>query len=573
MMAKHWPGGLILLLLSLAVMHLPTLSLERIRDDHYVLELCRTISWSRLLVDGFRFPREDFGNPWWISHEEICHFFRPLVLASFKLPIALFGPCDFLHRVGNLFLHMLASLGLYFVLRRLCRSSRAALLGTAFWAFSYLNQWAVMWIVARKELMVGAFLLWAFWAHLAHRPGLRLLLALGAMFSGEHGAAFPLLVVAWDLLAPMEATGLPFSFALAHERFRRHLSSWLPLFLALGAYLCIRTLALGGLRIPPPPYFWPPDVLASWGFYAMKILLWATSLAWHNFFMDRPFFTLWLDHPWTALLMALGTLAILRWAHGLSRHPRLFSTALLMSFLVFLPFLPLPAMPIYLYSPLAFFALAVATALDGAIEAGEGGKAFRRALAALVLLNLLASMIWTWSGWMQRFAYPVEVLPKVRALVADVDPRRPILLVDCSPHAMSLPWLLARDTGRPSARVAVLTMCDHWKHEAGPTLSWRKDGSLVVENREHPWWGTVTERKLSFFNEGLVRRGATLAGPWFDVTLEELAPEAPLEARGRRFYSTEPGVVRMGVRFREGERPVVILFLEGKPLRLRRGGS
>ena len=68
---------LVAVTILLFAVHWPTLQLGRLRDDIYILQKCESYTWDRLLLQGFRFPRTDFGNPWWVTQDDIAHFFRP----------------------------------------------------------------------------------------------------------------------------------------------------------------------------------------------------------------------------------------------------------------------------------------------------------------------------------------------------------------------------------------------------------------------------------------------------------------------------------------------------------------
>ena len=577
--AQLWWKGFAFHVLVLAILfflaHIPTLQLGRIRDDIYVLSKCENYSWEKLLLEGFHFPREDFGNPWWIEKKDIAHFFRPLVLASFKLPIEFFGDCDLLHRSSNLLIHLASCTLLIIIGRRLFCTSTAAYLAAFYYAFTLHNQWTVMWMVARKELLVGFLLLLAFYFHLRQRSYCTLATLLLAMTAGEHAVAFPFLIVVWDSLSPLSSYPKDSSSLKSHlarvvrERWKLW-SSYLGLLLA---YILIRHLMLGGMPLPPSPYFTHPLEPGAFSFYLLKKLLFASALTIQVLFIDRPVMTLWLDHPSLLVLSIVLSLAVLIWAYYTAKNKALYLTLLAMSLVAFLPFTPMVAMPIYLYSPLLFFCLAFGAALDGVLllpthERSQSQRGLLFAVMAVITLHFVGTFVWTWGRFNEKFHYPKEVLPLILEEIGD---RERVFLIDMPPHALPLPHLIQESLNRPGKDIAVLSLHvpqkigDHARIERIDKRSFR------VKNKANPYFETPTERALAFVPNNSIREGRVIDRGWYEIELEELSPAPAKAERGKRFFTKEGGVKSLLLRLKEGSpKPAVIAFRNQRPHRIEK---
>ena len=565
----RWYGlwfHLIAVTILLFAVHWPTLQLGRLRDDIYILQKCESYTWDRLLLQGFRFPRTDFGNPWWVTQDDIAHFFRPLVLTSFKLPIEVFGTCDTLHRVSNVLFHLVTSFLLIFVGRRLFKSRVAAMVPAFYFAFSLHNQWTVMWLVARKELLVGLFLLTAFFFHLKERLIPSLVAMLLAMTAGEHAVSFPFIVVLWDLFNPLSEENLSIK-EICQRRWKR----WLSYASLLLTYIVARHILLGGLPLPPAPYFTHPLKPGAFAFYLLKKIQFAAALVIQVLFIDRPIMTIWLDHLWTLLLSIFLTVSILFWGHYVARNKRLYLALLALTLMAFMPFTPMVAMPIYLYSPMIFFSLAVGAALDGVLihrprARTQAQRGFLFAVMAVITVHFIGSFVWTWGRFNKKFNYPLEVLPQVTQFVKETPNTSRVLLVDVPPHAIALPHLLQGTTDFQGKDIVILSMLVDKTGQKYGELTKVDERTIALEGKE-PYFGTPTSRALAFVPEGVIKKGATIDREWMTVTLAELGPPPPLNARGHRFFTNEPGVKTLVVRLKENERPpLVIAFRHLKPV-------
>ena len=487
------------------------------------------------------------------------------MLTSFKLPIEFFGTCDTLHRVSNVLFHLTTSFLLILVGHRLFKSRVAAMVPAFYFAFSLHNQWTVMWLVARKELLVGLFLLTAFFFHLKEKLLPSLIALLLAMTAGEHAVAFPFIVVLWDLFNPLSEESVPLK-EICQQRWKR----WLSYAGLLFTYIVARHILLGGLPLPPAPYFTHPLKPGAFAFYLLKKIQFAAALVIQVLFIDRPVMTLWLNHLWTLLLSIFLTISILIWGHYVARVKRLYLALLAITVMAFMPFTPMVAMPIYLYSPMMFFSLAVGAALDGVLvhrpkARTQAQRGFLFTVMAVITVHFIGSFVWTWGRFNKKFNYPFEVLPQITQFAKEAPAGSPILLVDVPPHAIALPHLLQETTGRKGKDIVILSMLiDKTGRQYGELKN--IDERTIALKAKDPYFGTPTSRALAFVPEGVIKEGAVIDRQWMTVKLAELGPPPPPNARGHRFFTKEPGVKTLIVTLKEKEpKPLVISFRQLKP--------
>jgi hypothetical protein len=607
------------------ILHIPTIQLDFLRDDIFILNKCETTPWKAILVDGFRFSRVDFGNPWWVEVKDIAHFFRPLLIASFKVTISIFGNNPLVHHLINVLIHILTAILILFTGRRFFKSPTAPFLAAAFFLFSMHNQWTVMWIVARKELLVGLFMLVAFNFHISGNMLKAAFFMILAMMCGEHAVAFPFIIVAFELLtngsrvqspesclpddmAETERNDLPDDMTelldnktetiqkrpLAHQIsliVKARWKVWAMYFSILGAYIVIRHLLLGGLPLPPSPYFTHPLSKGAWSFYALKEVLFATALTISMLFVDRPVMTLWINHPSIMFLCIVLTIGVLWWAYKVSKNKLLFITFALLSLVSFLPFTPMVAMPIYLYTPMIFWSLAVGAAQDGPCSKKREDRTkperyFLIAVVVTIILHTIGTGIWTYSRFNEKFSYPVKAAPKVAELVriaesesVRIEPanlngaseyngtgKRPIVLVDLPYTALTLPFLLQKATGRTGEQITAVSMHTSKNTEDGSKIRQVTNRSWIIENRDTPYFSTPGTRALSFLPKGLIKKDLIVERKWFAVAISELGPTPPLEAKGHRFFTTEPSVISVKFTIKENvPDPIIISFINEEP--------
>ena len=168
-------------------------------DDHYIVE-------SNALVKTAS-PLEIFTHPLWqgFATEGTGTYYRPLVILSYSIEHALYGlnPTGF--HSTNVVLHVLTTLLVFLLARRLIRSDRSALAAALLFSAHPVLTEAVSSVAGRSDLLVTLFSLTALLFHLSRRAILRsitFLPLLLALFSKEIGLVLPVLLVTCDILWP-----------------------------------------------------------------------------------------------------------------------------------------------------------------------------------------------------------------------------------------------------------------------------------------------------------------------------------------------------------------------------------
>ena len=192
--------SLVLLALIMALLYAPDLLRGRMLDDIVVLEKCERLGWRQLIVDGMRFTQAELGCVWWVQQDTILHYFRPLLLFSFRLPLVVGDSSDILQHAINIVVHFATAAWVLIWGHSLFDNRRSAVVAALFIAACLPARWAVLLIVGRKELLTGALLLWALYLHVRGRRRVAMVLFGAGLLTGEHAVVFPVLAVLWAWL-------------------------------------------------------------------------------------------------------------------------------------------------------------------------------------------------------------------------------------------------------------------------------------------------------------------------------------------------------------------------------------
>jgi hypothetical protein len=569
-----------LLALAVVVMHWPSLRSGRLLDDVLVLDRCEKLSWSALLTEGFEFKRVELGNVWWIEQETILHYFRPLLLVTFRLPMMVFGRSDFVQHAINLLIH-LATVGVLLVLaRRLFRDPRAAILSALFFAVSLHPRWSILLISARKEPLVGLLLLSAFFLHLRGRWLWAALPFAGALLSGEHAVVFPVMAVLWDVVHPKRLdAGADAAAEVIQPAARPLWPSWALYFGIAGVYVGIRVAALDGMSLPAPPYYNDPLAPGFIPYALLKLFVMAFSLTTTVPYVDRLIMDMWLNHLGVfagCVVTVVLIVALLLAAAPERRRPLTF---LALAGVAFLPFMPMAAIPFYLYTPSIFYALAVGAALDGdkAAPLRNWGRC-RKLLGVLVFAAALGNFVITtvihWGPTHSPFARGPDAPQRIAASVAELLEREDVALdrrilfvnVPSPPPFFYFTYVLSQETGRDPEDLAVVA--SRPRREAGPAAAVTLTGPrrLLIESRGRPYFDNPVKRLLWFFPEGITTVGRRFERPWWSVTIEAVGEPPDPSDRGHRFFTEEPGITALSVDISpDVPPPVVVGFSDAEP--------
>ena len=112
------------------------------------------------------------GIVWAFSHSSAGNWF-PLTWLSHMLDCQLFGPDAGLHHLTNVCIHVLATLLLYAVLRRITSARWPSAMVAALFALHPLHVESVAWIAERKDVLSAFFFMATLWAYARYvaRPG------------------------------------------------------------------------------------------------------------------------------------------------------------------------------------------------------------------------------------------------------------------------------------------------------------------------------------------------------------------------------------------------------------------
>jgi hypothetical protein len=250
---------------------LNTLSHAFVYDDALLI--------SEPLLQSLAGWREILTSPFFHSAANDIDVWRPVASLSFALDFAISrarigAPDPLVFHAGNVFWHALSS-GLVGVLAlRLGLGRAAALASGLLFALHPIHVEAVANVYQRQELLAASFGVAFLLAHVAARPlaaGVLLLLALGSKESALGFVPIPFLLD-----------------ALVLRRRWRRASAWIPIVVAVGAYLFLRSHALEGVQARPmmlenpaatAPFLERIATAARVQLLYLRLLLWPVGLS------------------------------------------------------------------------------------------------------------------------------------------------------------------------------------------------------------------------------------------------------------------------------------------------------
>lgn len=193
---------------------------------------------------------------WWVDAAPV-RFFRPAVIASFRLDHALWAVGSGGFQVTNVLLHAVCALLVVVVLHRWWGSALAAWLGGLLWASFACHAETIWYLSGRTETLAAAGFLGALAAQAQGRPARRALAPFGyalALLSKELTLALPLVALAADRWILGRGPSLR-----ALLRADRGLYAGYAVVLVAWAVLRRTLLGPEGAGTLPFPYFVAPD--------------------------------------------------------------------------------------------------------------------------------------------------------------------------------------------------------------------------------------------------------------------------------------------------------------------------
>lgn len=344
-------------------------------------------------------------NVWsFLGPHAVSNYYRPVMHLVFMADYALFGYSPAGYHATSIFFHALNSVLVLLLAGALLFPPAVALLGAVLFALHPIGTEAVAWVAAIPELTYTTFFLLSLLLYARARPPRApeetrsrywlagsVLAALAALFSKETALMLPPAVILYEHL-----------FRESSEPHLRRSLFYIGHLAALGFYLAMRIISLGGFQVATNPYgVLPPghfllSAVYLVGKYAAKLFVPARFNIFHVF---RPAQGL---TDWRVLggLVALAAIATVVWLLWRRRQPLWFAVVL-----VLLPLVPVLNMRAighnifterYLYLPAAAFCWLLAAAL---VHLGRRHRRLAAMLVALLAFNYAALTMFRNAEW------------------------------------------------------------------------------------------------------------------------------------------------------------------------------
>jgi hypothetical protein len=323
------PRDLLLLAAVILICFGGSLTVGFFLDDYHIVERARAAGWSPGdLSRAFTVFDPATIDTWCLDDQQATRFFRPLLVASFKLDHAIWGLTAAGYHLTNLALHLVNSWLVLALLLALGAPARQARLAAVLFAAFAHNGVAVVWIAGRTELLLATFLLSSTYCYaralISRRRGFALAslgLAACALLTKEGAVALPGYLFGVDWILGDAAQPWPRRIAAAARRLAPTLA------LVLG-FLVFRLGWFGPLDPPPKPYYYSPTDPGFLAFLALKTVYYL--FAWLTTFPVMPVAPLAFLADHLALLAVLVALTAGGWylvVRALRREPRFWGLA------------------------------------------------------------------------------------------------------------------------------------------------------------------------------------------------------------------------------------------------------
>ena len=335
----------ILLLISVALVHIPTLFNPFFIDDYVYIETVKNID-ARKLIDIFTTSTmgEEAAGVWW-TPEGPLPFYRPIGEMTFAIDYAIWGLRPFGYHLTNLLLHLLATVLVWRLARRLFEMEGWAIVVSGIFALHPIHNEAVAWISGRFDLLAAVCALASTLAFLrARQPNdewkrwgaLSVVWFVVGLGCKETALVIPAVLVAVEVFRPREAT--------EKKSMGRLIGIGTAFAIVGGLYLAMRFRLFGGLGHLPPPYGidWSQPVVAArivaWNLlqYLIDFVLFIQVDA----FYVAPF---WLAHPILLAVCGAFVFAVITGTVWVARRMRALGVGVAWSLLFTAP--ALMAMP------------------------------------------------------------------------------------------------------------------------------------------------------------------------------------------------------------------------------------
>ncbi|MFH1529943.1 MAG: hypothetical protein ABIK09_04305 [Pseudomonadota bacterium] len=354
---RAWPA-LVLAMVACA----PWLASPMFLDDWHLLWRASQAPWSWAgLRDGFTFLDPTSLSVWNLPPAPAYHYFRPLVVASFKVDLALWGLAPFGFHAVNLALHLVTVVLVGQLSARISGDERLGRIAAVLFAVQPHNVAAVCWTAGRTTSMGAMWMVAALLCYVAARQDRRrsvqawtLVFTALACLTKESAVLVGVLAAFWEVL---ERPGP------LRTRWRGSLLALLPLAVLLAGFAVFRLLWFDSVGVLAEPYFTAPNSPGFPAFAMAKLVHYAAALL--TMAPVVPIFgTGFLQaHPLVLGAVAMLVVLIAVGVHhaGRGQRGRWFGGFWMAA--AFLPTLPILASDLYPYFAGIGFALILAAAL------------------------------------------------------------------------------------------------------------------------------------------------------------------------------------------------------------------
>lgn len=233
--SRKWLAACVILLIAAAALPFVfSLRGEFVLDDHLLIE-------RNLIVQDVRNLPKAFTEGFLIGFDDKPYYYRPLIIASYSLNHAMFGNNAVGFKVTNLLFHIIATLLVFALVRRLTTHDRVALLSALIFAVHPGHTESVAWVSGRTDLLATIFGVGSFLAFIKYvnREGwlyypVSIVLFILGILCKEIVMVIPVMMVAYSLILRSE-----------RPPFRRIAIEAAPAVIVILIYMVIRDVVIG----------------------------------------------------------------------------------------------------------------------------------------------------------------------------------------------------------------------------------------------------------------------------------------------------------------------------------------
>lgn len=521
-------------------------------DDYVLMEIAQNARWDASLVAcNFDIKATDLTDGWLpgFLQDFRLTFFRPGVIALFKLDWSLYGLHSWGYHLTNVLLHLAMTYSVIKLVRPWLDSDVSARLVGLIFGLLPNSMGAVIWIAARTSLMDSLLVVWSYLAfrrfHRTASPGWAagaLLALVGALLCKESALIAPLLIA---LCLPKRPWTRPLLWVMAA---------------VVLLYLCGRAWIWGwGSFVMLPAYERPADLLVLLRFGWTKVVETFLSLTLQFPAIDVLHQRVLRSDMAVAVLSVLAVLVGWRLWRRLRRHH---AAWWVLAWCVLACLITFPAPPLVHYLYLAQVGAAVVFVIFW--QARDGDRRWRINLGRGIwwLLIVVGSLCYVGVSVGSRLQHVMVTAARQRMTAAaeGLKPGGTLGLVDVHVFEMNLAPAFRLESGRGDVKVAALCPANTFTPPRPSVIKRIDEHTIRLQADGPPYLTTPVEDALLWWAE-IPELAAGMYADWPDpayrLTVVEVGPPRPGRHRG---------VTELEYRFAEpidGRHVAIVRCLEG----------